>query len=174
MNFTPLPTYTISPRRDDGTKLWWNLAVPTRIILTISSLPLAFPNSWPGESRSCDAIAKPCFIATVVGCRRRVPVFGTCFHRKHGKRSISLRPAVMAKMPWSKDNSAHPAKIRCPTLGVLPAQDRIVPPASAKALTDAIPGADVFSPKAGHIGMMMGGKARTGLWAPLADWLKKL
>lgn len=67
-----------------------------------------------------------------------------------------------------------PDQIKCPALGVLPAQDRIVPPASARALVDAIPGAKSLSPNAGHIGMMMGGKARKELWAPLSAWLEKL
>lgn len=80
-----------------------------------------------------------------------------------------------AKNRWTvAGQKILPEDIDCPTLGVLPAQDRIVPPASAKALTDAIPGADILSPNAGHIGMMMGGKARTELWAPLANWLSDL
>ncbi|CAN0367614.1 unnamed protein product, partial [Discosporangium mesarthrocarpum] len=64
-----------------------------------------------------------------------------------------------------------PSHITCPTLGVIPAQDRIVPPASAQALIDAIPGAESLSPQAGHIGMMVGGRAATQLWQPLTDWL---
>lgn len=64
-----------------------------------------------------------------------------------------------------------PAQIACPTLGIIPAQDRIVPPASAQALIDAIPGAGSLSPQAGHIGMMVGGRAATQLWKPLTDWL---
>lgn len=67
-----------------------------------------------------------------------------------------------------------PHQIGCPALGVVPAQDRIVPPASARALIDAISGAKSLSPNAGHIGMMMGGKARKELWLPLIEWLKEL
>lgn len=77
-----------------------------------------------------------------------------------------------ARGGWTIDGQAiDPGRIACPTLGVLPAQDRIVPPASAQALIDAIPGATSLTPNAGHIGMMMGGKARTDLWLPLSDWL---
>lgn len=64
-----------------------------------------------------------------------------------------------------------PSQITCPTLGIIPAQDRIVPPASAQALIDAIPGAESLSPQAGHIGMMVGGRAAAQLWQPLTDWL---
>ena len=73
---------------------------------------------------------------------------------------------------WKVDNrTIDPAEIRMPTLGVVPASDRIVPPASARALLDRIAGADVLTPAAGHIGMMVGGRAEKRLWTPLADWL---
>src|SRR3546814_4687335 len=52
-----------------------------------------------------------------------------------------------------------PTQITLPTLCVIPAQDRIVPPASATALADAIPGAERLTPAAGHIGMVVGARA---------------
>ncbi len=58
-----------------------------------------------------------------------------------------------------------------PTLVVVPARDRIVPPASAEALARALPGAQVLRPAAGHIGMVVGRNALTVLWRPLGDWL---
>lgn len=79
-----------------------------------------------------------------------------------------------AQHEWAVAGKAvDPARISCPTLGVLPAQDRIVPPASAQALIEAIPGAESLSPQAGHIGMMVGGKAKAQLWSPLTAWLHK-
>jgi polyhydroxyalkanoate synthase len=66
-----------------------------------------------------------------------------------------------------------PARVRQPTLCLLPAQDRIVPPASAAALGHALPNAEVQSPALGHIGMVVSGKAKTEAWAPLADWLSR-
>jgi polyhydroxyalkanoate synthase subunit PhaC len=65
-----------------------------------------------------------------------------------------------------------PAGISCPTLGVIPSQDSIVPPASARALIDKIPNATALSPTAGHIGMMVGRRAEEQLWNPLVDWLE--
>jgi polyhydroxyalkanoate synthase len=56
----------------------------------------------------------------------------------------------------------------------VPQKDRIVPPASARALAEAIAGAQVMTPPAGHIGMVVGGKRRTHLWEPLADWINGL
>ncbi|MDJ0951040.1 MAG: alpha/beta fold hydrolase [Alphaproteobacteria bacterium] len=60
-----------------------------------------------------------------------------------------------------------------PALVVIPAQDRIVPPASAAALADALPGCRRMTVKAGHIGMVVGGGARRQVWRPVADWLRE-
>ena len=65
-----------------------------------------------------------------------------------------------------------PAGIHVPALAVLPSQDRIVPPESAAALAHALPAARTLAPRAGHIGMVVGGRAEAGLWSPLADWLE--
>ncbi len=64
-----------------------------------------------------------------------------------------------------------PAALRLPSLVVVPARDRIVPAASALALADALPGSTVLRPAAGHVGMIVGGRAERELWAPLRDWL---
>ena len=65
------------------------------------------------------------------------------------------------------------ARIDLPALVVIPARDRIVPPASAEALAAALPRAAVRRVPLGHIGMIVGGRARRSLWAPLATWLGK-
>lgn len=64
-----------------------------------------------------------------------------------------------------------PAALRLPTLAVIPARDRIVPPGSATALIDAIPGGVRLTPALGHIGMIVSGAAPAAVWEPLADWL---
>ena len=46
-----------------------------------------------------------------------------------------------------------PSEITVPSLAVVPATDRIVPPSSASALADALPDCDRLSPPLGHIGM---------------------
>lgn len=68
--------------------------------------------------------------------------------------------------------AVDPARIHAPALAVLPSQDRIVPPESAAGLAQALPAARILAPRAGHIGMVVGGRAETGLWSPLADWLE--
>ncbi|HYC05555.1 MAG TPA: alpha/beta fold hydrolase [Azospirillaceae bacterium] len=64
-----------------------------------------------------------------------------------------------------------PARIRVPALALVPAMDRIVPPASARALGQAIPGCTILEPPLGHIGMIVSGGAQPKVWEPLAQWL---
>jgi len=79
-----------------------------------------------------------------------------------------------AKGDWRIDGEAVlPEKIKAPSLVIVPENDHIVPPGSAAALSDAIPGAERTSLAAGHIGMVAGGRARTMLYKPLGQWLRK-
>jgi polyhydroxyalkanoate synthase len=64
-----------------------------------------------------------------------------------------------------------PASVTVPTLVVVPEQDRIVPPLSARALAQAIPNATVLSPPLGHIGMVSSRRAPAELWPQLTGWL---
>lgn len=64
-----------------------------------------------------------------------------------------------------------PEKITCPTLAVIPARDRIVPPKSAESLASLVPGATVRSVALGHIGMMTGRRAVQEVYDPVADWI---
>jgi polyhydroxyalkanoate synthase len=66
-----------------------------------------------------------------------------------------------------------PGAIDLPSLALVPAQDRIVPPRSALALAAGIPGAEILQPPLGHIGMVVAGRAPELAWRPLADWLAK-
>ncbi|MBU0726528.1 MAG: alpha/beta fold hydrolase [Alphaproteobacteria bacterium] len=70
--------------------------------------------------------------------------------------------------------TVDPAGIEVPTLALIPGTDRIVPPASAHALADAIAQATVLEPPLGHIGMMVGGRAERGVWSPMLDWIAGL
>lgn len=67
--------------------------------------------------------------------------------------------------------AVDPSRVRQPALCLIPAGDRIVPPASALALADALPNVEVRQPHAGHIGMVVSGHARTAVWEPLALWI---
>lgn len=67
-----------------------------------------------------------------------------------------------------------PERIQVPTLVACPQQDRIVPQASAMALADHIGHALVLSPPLGHVGMVIGGRAKNAFWKPFAAWLRGL
>ncbi|MGE4062595.1 MAG: alpha/beta fold hydrolase [Rhodospirillaceae bacterium] len=70
------------------------------------------------------------------------------------------------------DTLIDPGRITAPTLALIPGQDRIVPPESARALANAVPGAEVRDVPFGHIGMVAGGSAPKRVYAPLIEWLR--
>ena len=59
-----------------------------------------------------------------------------------------------------------PHALSCPSVEFVSLSDRIVPKESAADLADR---RDVA---AGHVGMVVGGRAKVQLWEPLAQWLK--
>jgi polyhydroxyalkanoate synthase subunit PhaC len=65
----------------------------------------------------------------------------------------------------------RPETLKMPCFVAAPGRDRIVPPESARALAEAIPGAELHVPRAGHIGMVAGSTAKSVLWDRLAAWL---
>ena len=94
------------------------------------------------------------------------PVARECLFGWYGEN----RPAQTA---WKiADRAIDPCKVACPTLAFIPAQDRIVPPASAQALVDAIPGATRRTVDLGHIGMVAAAAAPEQVYGPLSGWLK--
>jgi polyhydroxyalkanoate synthase len=70
---------------------------------------------------------------------------------------------------WSVGGrTIDPAALSCPLLDIVSLSDRIVPAATATGLTER---RELGS---GHVGMVVGGRARTQLWEPLAAWLSQL
>ncbi len=67
-----------------------------------------------------------------------------------------------------------PRALAVPTWVAAPLRDRIVPPESAVPLAALIPGATLYRPPAGHIGMAAGPRAETALWLPMLGWLRTL
>lgn len=66
-----------------------------------------------------------------------------------------------------------PEQAALPTLVLVPARDRIVPPASALPLACRIPGARLMELKGGHVGMLTGPRAKTEVYGPLTRWLSR-
>lgn len=74
---------------------------------------------------------------------------------------------------WQVDGVAiDAAQVKARSLLLVPQGDRIVPPGSSRALAAQLPDAEVISPPLGHIGMVVGSRARRATWEPLASWLK--
>lgn len=65
------------------------------------------------------------------------------------------------------------ADIDCPVWIAAPEEDRLVPQESAYAMRSGLRQVVCHDPGAGHVGMMVGSKARTGLWEPLVRWLEE-
>src|SRR3954451_2699581 len=70
--------------------------------------------------------------------------------------------------------AVDPRRLRRPALVMIPEKDRIVPPCSARALANAIPGARIGNPHLGHVGMIVSTTAADLVWEPLSDWLCNL
>ena len=96
------------------------------------------------------------------------PVAAECLGGWYGENLPARGAWSVAGLP------VRPETLTCPSLVVVPGQDRVVPPASAEVLARRIPGARLLQPPAGHIGMVVGSRARAALWQPLRDWLAAL
>ena len=70
--------------------------------------------------------------------------------------------------------TVDPAAITVPTFVAAPGRDRIVPSESAVPLARLIPGAVLHQPRAGHISMVAGPRARDARWLPRLHWLRTL
>lgn len=68
----------------------------------------------------------------------------------------------------------EPPAIDIPSLSVIPANDRIVPPDSALALSAALPRSEILRPNAGHVGMIVSRGVERTLWPEIAGWLAGL
>lgn len=68
------------------------------------------------------------------------------------------------------DRPVRPESIRLPVHVTVPAHDRIVPLASARALARALPNATLREPPLGHVGMIVGRRAVSQVHDPLVRW----
>lgn len=76
---------------------------------------------------------------------------------------------------WRIDGlPVDPARWTKPALALIPADDRIVPPASAQGLVSQLPDCRVLTPPVGHIGMVTARGAPRAVWDPMRDFLAAL
>jgi polyhydroxyalkanoate synthase len=94
------------------------------------------------------------------------PVARECLYDWYGANTPARGGWRVAGRP------VDPAQVAAPTLCLVPQRDRIVPPASARALGAALANAEVRTPPLGHIGMVVSARAREEVWSPLSAWLK--
>jgi polyhydroxyalkanoate synthase len=74
---------------------------------------------------------------------------------------------ITGKAAWQvAGRSVDPRALGCPVLDIVSTTDRIVPAASAAGIGRRMVLAQ------GHVGMVVGGRAQTTLWEPLARWLR--
>lgn len=93
------------------------------------------------------------------------PVAADCLFGWYGEN-------LPAQGTWRiSGQEVRPQDLALPTLLFIPARDRLVPPESALALAQSIPGAMSVHPRSGHIGMVAGRTAENECWRPLCDWL---
>ncbi|MDF1747735.1 MAG: alpha/beta fold hydrolase [Alphaproteobacteria bacterium] len=93
------------------------------------------------------------------------PVARDCIAGWYGENST-------AQGNWRIDGlPVDPQQWSKPTLALVPASDRIVPPSSAHALAAKIPRCLELVPSVGHIGMVTARNAPTEVWAPILNFL---
>ncbi|HMA15818.1 MAG TPA: alpha/beta hydrolase [Kiloniellaceae bacterium] len=125
---------------------------------------IAFGRLDPAGRKAADFVALEDWLND--GVPLAAPVARECLGRWYGDNAT-------ARGQWRlAGRVVDPAALRLPALCVIPAQDRIVPPASALALAEAIPGAARLAPAAGHIGMVVGAQAERQVWEPLLTWIR--
>lgn len=79
---------------------------------------------------------------------------------------------VLERNKWKVGGRiVRPEKVQCPSFVAAPANDAIVPPACAEALIRRLPEPTIVRPGAGHVGMVVGSKAKQQLWNPLLEWI---
>lgn len=94
------------------------------------------------------------------------PVAKECLCGWYLENQPSLGTWEVANTPISPEQVQHH------TLVMIPENDHIVPPESALPLAKRLPHANVKRLKAGHIGMVAGGRAKQQTFRPLSSWLK--
>jgi len=96
---------------------------------------------------------------------------------------MTANVALDCLIDWAQENQLEnnkwqiankkidPKKIKLPTFIAMPQSDHVVPHDCALPLAQAMPHAKIIHPSAGHVGMIVGHKAKKELWQPLATWL---
>jgi len=123
----------------------------------------AFGRLDPGSARARRFVALEDWLND--GIPLAAPVAREAMGGWYGRNTPMRGEWAVAGLPVDPSAWVKPAFI------AIPARDRIVPPASARPLATAMPGATVHVASAGHIGMVAGQGAEAALWRPFLEWL---
>lgn len=126
----------------------------------------AFASLDPNSARARNFMALEDWIND--GTALAAPVARECFLDWYGANLPARGEWKIAGRKLRPENFDRPAFL------CIPSQDYIVPPASARALAEALPQAETRILASGHIGMAVSAQARDTLWRPLAEWLRNL
>jgi polyhydroxyalkanoate synthase len=98
---------------------------------------------------------------------------------------LARRAAEECMLYWYKNNDTMHGRwsirsktvalcqIDCPVWVAAPKADRLVPQESAFAMVSQLRSATKHAPPSGHIGMVVGDRAKEGLWKPMVKWLEE-
>ena len=80
---------------------------------------------------------------------------------------------ILARHQWKIGRRwIEPESIKTPTLAVIPTRDLIVPRGCALPLAEQLQRCDVILPDTGHIGMIVGSRAKALVWDPVVEWIE--
>jgi polyhydroxyalkanoate synthase len=81
---------------------------------------------------------------------------------------------VTMKGEWRVGGAVvDPTTFHPPAMIFAATRDRIAPPAATEPLATLIPDARLIRPETGHVGMIVGGLARSQVWSPLTNFLRE-
>jgi polyhydroxyalkanoate synthase len=100
-----------------------------------------------------------------------IPVAGETF-RQFVRRLYQGNQLVRGEFTLGRDR-VELGRITCPLLLLTAKNDHLVPPASTEGILPHVGSSDVrsMSIEAGHVGLVVGGKAQRGLWPTATQWL---
>lgn len=97
---------------------------------------------------------------------------------------LARQVAAECMKGWYRDNdtmaerwtiagaSVKLSDIKCPVWVAAPEGDRLVPQQSAYAILEGLNDGTAHAPPSGHIGMVVGDRAKEGLWQPMVEWME--
>lgn len=98
---------------------------------------------------------------------------------------LAQRVALETFVDWPQDNALHagrfkvgrhwlaPEMVKCPSLVVVPSNDRIVPTSCAMPVAKRLSRSQLLCPTLGHVSMVASERAKSAVWLPVAQWLKE-